>query len=112
MNKEKLAELLRNNVELYDLYKDVVNDGEGADGTYEPLDLSFMVIDQYGGEGQGDTYWVIFTVTDNQSKQTGTFKLDGWYASYHGHEFHDYFDFYEVQQVEKTILVWEKKGLA
>lgn len=60
-------------------------------------------VDSYGGEGQGEQYWMIISVV--QGDVIRTFKLDGWYASYDG----GYYDeFYEVIPELKTITVWEK----
>lgn len=72
----------------------------------DPLETPIGIVkevDEYGGEGQGDQYWKIYSVT--QGETVRSFKLDGWYASYDG----GYYDeFYEVKPELKTITVWEK----
>lgn len=61
------------------------------------------LVDSYGGEGQGDSYWIVFQVDDGETKRV--FKRDGWYASHDG----SYLDgpTTEVKPVLKTITVWE-----
>lgn len=72
------------------------------------LDLEFNLVESVGGEGQGDHYHVVFSVT--HSGQTKLFRLDGWYASFNGYEFHNMMDFYEVERQPKTIYVYERPG--
>ncbi len=57
----------------------------------------------YGGEGQGDEYWLVISVSDGET--TRYFRRDGWYASYDG----GYLDgeSYEVKPQEKMITVYE-----
>lgn len=63
-------------------------------------------VDNFGGEGEGDQYWFVFSVTDADG-ETRFFRRDGYYASFYG----GYYDgpTEEVEQVEKTIKVWVKK---
>ena len=63
--------------------------------------------DHYGGEGQGDNYWNVFSVEHNGQKTY--FRLDGWYASYDGSHFDDYFGFYEVDKVPVQTFEWQRK---
>ncbi len=39
-------------------------------------------VDDHGGEGEGDKYWVVVSISDG--KTTRYFRKDGWYASYDG----------------------------
>lgn len=59
-------------------------------------------IDQYGGEGQGDTWYTIKYFKDHDVY----IKTDGFYSSYNGTDF-DYGFGSEVKPVEKTITVFE-----
>jgi hypothetical protein len=67
-----------------------------------PIGLLTMV-EQEGGEGQGDQYHMVIRLT--QGDVSRTFKMQGWYASHHGHEFDG--PFTEVSKKKKTITVWE-----
>jgi hypothetical protein len=62
----------------------------------------FKEVEQYGGEGQGDTWYSI--------KYFPNFDLyirtDGSYSSYNGTDFYDGYG-EEVKPVEKTITVYE-----
>lgn len=44
------------------------------------------VVDSYGGEGQGDEFWVVVSVS-KEGEVTRYLKNDGWYASYDGGHF-------------------------
>jgi|SRR5688500_4330419 len=60
-------------------------------------------VESYGGEGKGDEYWVVFSITNQDV--TRHFRMDGWYASYSGAEFDG--DLKEVSPKQKVITVWE-----
>ena len=85
-------------------FQELINDGYGSDTIG---DYTINIEEQFGGEEQGSSYWVVFSASKDY--ETRYFKLDGWYASYVGFEFDDYLSFYEVEQVEKVIKVWEPK---
>lgn len=68
--------------------------------------LNWVEVDQYGGEGQGDSWWSVKYFPEHNVY----IKVDGWYQSYNGTEFCDGWDCCsEVFPVEKTITVYEKK---
>lgn len=56
----------------------------------------------YGGEGQGDDYWSVYSFTRGNEKVY--VKFNGWYASYNGAEFNEWFF---VEPKEKVITVFE-----
>lgn len=60
-------------------------------------------VDDYGGEGGGDEYWVVFSLKDDELMRW--FRMDGWYQSYAGGEFDS--NLKEVSPKQKTITVWE-----
>jgi hypothetical protein len=60
-------------------------------------------IAEYGGEGQGDDYWVVISITDGET--TRYFRKDGWYASYDGGSLDG--ETYEVKPVEKLVTFYE-----
>lgn len=53
---------------------------------------------QFGGEGSGDQYYFVVSLTDNNGKKT-YWKYFGWYASYNGGEIT------EVVQVEPKEVI-------
>ena len=57
--------------------------------------------DNYGGEGQGEDYWSVYSFTRGDEKIYVQF--NGWYASYNGAEFTEW---YFVEPKEKVITVW------
>ena len=62
--------------------------------------------DHYGGEGQGDDYWDVFSVEHNA--EITYFRLDGWYSSYDGDTYNDPYKFIKVKKVPKQIFEWVK----
>lgn len=103
---EEFINLIKNNDECNNLYRGYVNNA--YDEKDDPVEIGDFIIkteEQYGGEGQGDIYFVVLSLEKNGQKKY--IKLDGWYASYAGHEFNDIYNPYEVKQVEKVIKVWE-----
>ena len=58
--------------------------------------------DSYGGEGQGEDYWSVYSFTRGDEKIY--VKFNGWYASYNGAEFTEWFF---VAPKEKVITVFE-----
>jgi len=62
-------------------------------------------VDQYGGEGQGDEWYVVYLFVDHNIH----LKVEGYYQSYNGTEFYEgWDDCFEVTPQEKTITVFEK----
>lgn len=62
-------------------------------------------VEQFGGEGQGDDYWIVVRIVSEDGSER-FFKRCGWYASYNG-------GYYEgptlaVKPAEKTIIVWDE----
>jgi hypothetical protein len=65
---------------------------------------NWIEVGQYGGEGQGDTWYSIkhFPALDIY------LKVEGYYQSYNGTEFYDGWDCCsEVKPIQKTITVFE-----
>lgn len=72
--------------------------------SWKNMNVSFKLLDEYGGEGMGDEYWKVYEFTDNNSGEVVLVKFDGWYASYEGAEFTD---MSVVQPVQKVVTVYE-----
>ena len=70
----------------------------------QDLGLQWEQVDQYGGEGKGDTWYSIKYFPEYDIY----IRVDGWYQSYNGTEFHDGWDSCkEVRPQQKTIIVYE-----
>lgn len=74
------------------------------DGVLESVGWTLKYLDGYGGEGKGDDYWFVFTVTDGET--TRYIKVDGGYASYYGGEYDEWFEVFPEEQV---VTVWVQK---
>lgn len=74
-----------------------------GDVDWEELDLGKVdLVERYGGEGKGETYYKIYHFVDHNVY----IQINGYYSSYNGAEFED--APYEVKPVEKTITVYER----
>lgn len=62
-----------------------------------------VYVDGHGGEGQGDEYWFVFSVTD-EAGDVRLFRRNGWYASYSGSELDGPTD--EVVEAQQMITVY------
>jgi hypothetical protein len=74
---------------------------EGKSGTRDGFTAKLEA--EHGGEGQGDQYWVVISLSDGTS--TRYFRRDGWYASYSGGSLDG--DTTEVRPAEKVVVVYE-----
>lgn len=75
---------------------------------FEPFvvdDYTFSYVDRYGGEGMGDSFYVIFKVSRDGVDRY--FKWDGWYSSYEGCNPES---FYEVVPKEVMAIEYVKLG--
>lgn len=78
------------------------------DGKSEPVAVPNLgwvhVVENVGGEGQGDHQHMVFKVLDFAGGAR-FFKKTGYYSSFDGGEWDG--DFEEVKPVEKTVTVYE-----
>lgn len=75
---------------------------DAPDSTFvEGLGL-VSIVESFGGEGQGDDYWMIFNVITEEGSTH--YKLNGYYASYSGGEYNGPLE--RVTAHEETITVW------
>ncbi len=58
------------------------------------------MVDEFGGEGQGDDYWKVYHFIDHDVY----ISFDGWYSSHEGSE---YSDMSEVRPKEVVKREWE-----
>ncbi len=80
--------------------------GEYKDGVKFPNGwLGKNVHCEGGGEGDGEEYWIVFSLTkDNVIKY---FRVDGWYQSYNGGEL-EWSNMFEAKPVQKTYTDYDK----
>ncbi len=93
---------MKGNAEIYVNFCNTIYDNK--EPNIEVLDLlrqlgKFECVEQYGGEGEGDTYYSVYHFIDHDVY----IRFDGWYASHYGSEYKEMF---EVRPVEKTITVY------
>lgn len=70
-----------------------------------PTELGVIsYVDDHGGEGQGDQYWVVVKITGHDGTER-FFRKDGWYQSYSGGELDG--DTYEVKPTERVVTFYE-----
>jgi hypothetical protein len=75
----------------------------------ELLDRGYVIAveDSYGGEGQGEEFWSVFSVT--HEGETTFFRFDGWYASFAGSEMSGGpLDFVKVKKVPVETYEWQE----
>lgn len=75
--------------------------------SYETAEFSIgkiEIVDQEGGEGQGDHAHIIVKVDGEQY-----FELDGYYSSYDGFSW-DSREWYEVEPATKTVTYYKAKA--
>lgn len=93
------------------MYEDTYTSVEEVDGDDEQTELfkselaklgKIKMVEQYGGEGQGDDYHTIYCFEDHDVYVY----FDGWYASHVGSEYNEMF---EVFPEQKTITVYNQK---
>lgn len=82
--------------------KDDFGNWDDIKNTIKEFDLDVEVVDQQGGEGEGDDAHIVVHFPNRNLYV----KLEGYYASYSGFEW-DYGNYYEVKPKEKTITVYE-----
>lgn len=81
---------------------DIVNNDNGP----QLVELGVTAIESvsnYGGEGQGETYYNIFKFTFAEDDEV-YIQFDGWYASYNGAEYQEAF-LVEPRQVTVTRYI-------
>jgi len=74
--------------------------GWGSPATPEGWTTELM--DNYGGEDQGSTYYAVWKFTHGETQEEVLIQFDGWYQSFHGSEYEGFFEVepYEVTKTE------------
>jgi hypothetical protein len=65
--------------------------------------FDFEIVEDFGGEGQGDSRHVVFSLTDGTN--TRYFRKDGFYASYDGSTWDG--EFREVMPIDRVVTFYE-----
>ena len=84
-----------------------LNQIDDSDDGYERLKEIYTqfgtieISDDFGGEGQGDDYWLVYHFVDHDVY----IKFEGWYASSVGSEFNEK---YEVSPEQVTVTQYKR----
>lgn len=62
------------------------------------------LLEEFGGEGEGNVYYYVFKIIDKQTDETVYIKFDGFYDSWNGTEWET--DCFFVYPKQKTITVY------
>lgn len=62
-------------------------------------------IDEFGGEGQGDEYWVVSRIQNKRTGESFFIKFDGYYSSWEGSDFSNN-DWNVVAPKEVKVVQW------
>ena len=60
-------------------------------------DVKLTTVDSHGGEGEGDSAWIVFRLNDSEQ----LFMKDGYYASHYGFDWDG--DVYEVEKYQRVV---------
>lgn len=113
--EQDLIEFLKDNLNDWDefFFNDYAVDGNIhgymdhylEDGTPNPWGdwLKYELVEDFGGEGQGDDYYKVFRFY-TAGGQEAFVQFDGWYASYEGSSYDDWFF---VAPKEVMVIVYE-----
>ncbi|UDL16814.1 hypothetical protein SEA_ATUIN_148 [Arthrobacter phage Atuin] len=77
------------------------------DALYDEVHLpsgALKRVAQHGGEGEGDTYYYVFSIGEQ------LFRVDGYYASWDGVSYDDsLYAIHEVEAVPTTVIKYNRK---
>lgn len=76
--------------------------GDIKESIEKDLNCTINIVEDVGGEGQGETYYLVYSFTFPED--TIYVKFDGSYYSYDGATFDEFF---QVTPAQKTITVYE-----
>ncbi|QBP33231.1 hypothetical protein SEA_BRUTONGASTER_9 [Gordonia phage BrutonGaster] len=77
-----------------------------SDGPFETEYGTVRKVDDFGGEGLGNQYWLVVSVTDDAG-EVRHFKRCGYHQSHYGSELDG--PTLEVEPAQQTITVWNTK---
>lgn len=76
--------------------------GEVDSSFFESHGIATEIVQEVGGEGQGETYYAV--VKFSTPEETTYIRFDAWYASYNGAEYGDH---WEVAPEQETTTVYK-----
>lgn len=111
----KLREAGVRNQHIGDYFRDSEYYNRPADHQYPPTLSPEMTVlrdvlgpvievDRYGGEGEGETYWIVGKLPKHNDMLV---RMDGYYQSYDGVDWNNGNGFEEVAAETKTVTVYE-----
>lgn len=108
--KEQIKEIINREHEHKSRYSDTVYRSPGTailrdEDRFTSEGIEFRQVEQFGGEGQGDNYWIVFSST--RDNKTQFWMVPGWHASHVGSEL-SWAELYEVKRVQKVVDDWEE----
>lgn len=71
----------------------------------QPEEFTIIQEAQRGGEGQGDEYYIVLSIQDNDTKDKIYVRFSGYYDSWNGTEWDEGFDL--VSPVTVKVIEWE-----
>lgn len=92
-------------ISLEDEIKEETSQGEFCQ-ELKDNNIEFECVDQHGGEGQGEEFWLVYEFKNTVAKESCYIQFEGWYASYNGAE---YVRFYNVKPVQVVVRQWHYK---
>ena len=112
MNKEEIKNLLKETVKLNDSSYDYEIHGLSGKhieeltgyGTIENIDgFEIKYEDDFGGEGDGDSYWLVISILELESNEKTYIRFNGYYDSWNGTEWEDW---QIVNPKEVSVIQW------
>lgn len=64
-------------------------------------------VDEYGGEGQGEEYWLVSRVLDKRTGEVFFIRFDGYYTSWDGTDWSENY-WSIVKPIEVKVVQWKK----
>ena len=64
-------------------------------------------VDEYGGEGQGEEYWLVSRVLDKRTEEVFFIRFDGYYTSWDGTDWSENY-WSIVKPTEVKVVQWKK----
>lgn len=97
LTKKQLVKLLENedNLEIIHYEDKKVIDFEG---------FKIQQEEQFGGESQGDSYWIVFSVKKDDKVEY--WEIPGFYQSNYGSEI-EILNIFQVKPVQVTVRQWQ-----